>query len=101
MNILPPHQVTDNIKLASMIDLLRDGGELPPVLLYGDQSYSGSHRIAAWTELNMDIDYIEIDDDQYTQIMRSLSLDPIYDDISDFEIFMEEAIELGFAQNAK
>jgi len=100
-DIYPPHEVTDTDKLNSMINTLKKGGSLPPVLVCGVQAYSGSHRIAAWQQCEMDIEYVEISDEEYKQIMISMNLDPVYDDVYDFEPFLEEAQWLGFAGDAK
>ena len=101
MTIQPPHNINDRVKLADMIKLLRRGESLPPVLVHGEQAYSGSHRISAWTALRMDIEYVEITDADYEAIMNEMNLDPMYDSVYDFEVFLDTAIELGFAGNAK
>lgn len=100
-DIYPPHSIQDWDKFEAMVAVLESGGTLPPVLVNGVQAYSGSHRIAAWQQCEMDIDYIEISDEEYKQIMESMNLDPVYDVVYDFEIFLEQAVSLGFADVAK
>ena len=43
-----PHKPRDNDKLAAMVEALRSGGTLPPVVAYGERAFCGSHRIAAY-----------------------------------------------------
>lgn len=43
----PPHGVRDINKLNGMIEHLRNGGSLPPVIVDGEQAITGSHRLAA------------------------------------------------------
>jgi len=99
--IEPPHRAYDCNKVASMIKTIRAGGNLPPILVHGEQAYSGSHRIDAWQRLKIEIDYVLLDDNEYKKIMEYLNLDPVYDTISDFEPFLDAAIELGFAGDTK
>lgn len=89
-----PHEVRDQEKLQSMIDELEDGNDLPPVVVIGEQALTGSHRIAAWESCGMDIDYIEIEDDDYISAMKHLNLDPVYDQIpSDLNDFCKAVFE--------
>ncbi len=90
-----PHNVTDQGKLESMINHLSNGGELPPIVVCGDQAYSGSHRLAAWAHMGIEADVIELDDDDYCLIMANLDLDPSTDDVYDFDIFVNAAQDLG------
>lgn len=46
----PPHQITDAAKLEAMIETIRTGGELPPVVVNGYTALTGSHRCAAYAE---------------------------------------------------
>jgi len=101
MFIEPPHQAHERSKTASMIRTIRNGGTLPPILVHGEQAYSGSHRIDAWQRLDMEIEFVEIDDNEYESIMHHLNLDPVYDTICDFEPFLDAAQELGFAGDAR
>lgn len=43
----PPHAATDREKLNGMIEALRLGRPLPPIVVVGQQAISGSHRIEA------------------------------------------------------
>ena len=49
-SVREPHAVTDRAKLAAMIEQLRCGHDLPPVVVWadGEHALSGSHRIAAY-----------------------------------------------------
>lgn len=44
----PPHKAHDDAKLASMMAMLRQGIDLPPIVVNGETALSGSHRIAAY-----------------------------------------------------
>jgi hypothetical protein len=97
----PPHEVRDQDKLDAMIEILKNGGELPPVLVCGDRAYSGSHRLAAWANMGMEADAVEMSDEEYCEVMTELDLDPMYDDVTYFEEFLDVARELGFAGKAE
>lgn len=101
MYIKTPHAANDRSKLAGMLKALRRGEALPPVLMHGEQAYSGSHRIEAWTRMGIEIDYVEISDDDYRAIMIESNLDPVYDVVYDFEPFLNNAQYLGLAGKAK
>lgn len=62
-----PHDVRDTAKLAAMVEVLRTGGSLPPVVVEpnGVRALTGSHRIAAWYELGQDADVLVLTDEQY------------------------------------
>lgn len=62
-----PHEVRDAVKLAAMVDALRRGESLPPVVVEpnGVRAITGSHRLAAWAALGMEPDALELTDDQY------------------------------------
>ena len=97
----PPHEVRDQNKLDAMVEILKNGGELPPVLVCGDRAYSGSHRLAAWEMMGMEADVVEMSDDEYCEVMTALDLDPMYDEAEDFEEFLNVAQSLGLAVGAK
>ena len=97
----PPHEVRDQAKLNVLVEILKNSGELPPVLVCGDRAYSGSHRLAAWEIMGAEPSVVEIDDAEYCEVMTALDLDPMYDDAIDLEEFLNVARELGFAGNAK
>lgn len=69
----PPHEVRDKAKLQSMIDTLRSGGQLPPVVTYQGQAYTGSHRIAAWDACEMDRQAVELTDKEFVLSMALMS----------------------------
>lgn len=87
-----PHGVRDQSKLKRMIATLMAGGELPPVLVYGDDAYSGSHRLAAWAELDIEPDTIEINDGQFAAIMDATGF--AGGSITDYEDFLAQANNL-------
>jgi len=99
--IEPPHQPRDRAKLASMVKSLRANKMLPAILVYGEQAYSGSHRLAAWSMMDIEPDYVEINDDEYTKIMGSVNMDPIYDSVYDYDQFLQGAKSLGLAGGAQ
>jgi len=79
----PPHQVRDQEMLDAMIQTLESGGDLPPVVVLGDDALTGSHRLAAWEACQMEAEVVEIEDEDYVAAMEHLGLDPIYDDPTD------------------
>lgn len=102
MRYYPPHEVRDEDKLASMIKMLETGGELPSILVCGDYALSGSHRLAAWDEMEIDPrDYaVELTEEEYLDIKEHLNI-PADEDVEDYEEFLEAARELGLAGDAK
>ena len=97
----PPHEVRDQEKLNDLIEMLKNGGELPPVLVCGDRAYSGSHRLAAWEVMGVEPSVVEMSDEEYCQVMEALDLDPMYDEATDLEEFLTVAQALGFGVGAK
>lgn len=61
----PPHEIKDKAKLQSMIDTLEKGGQLPPVVVYGNDALTGSHRIAAWVAVDQDAQVVELTDKEF------------------------------------
>ena len=82
-----PHAARDKGKLNGMIETLKSGGELPPVVVCGDIAYTGSHRLAAWLACSMDAEAVEVSNEDYEETMELLCLDPMYDTIHDFNVF--------------
>ena len=97
----PPHEVRERNKLAGMIRALRRGESLPPVLVCGDNALSGSHRLVAWEKMGVEADVVEMSDEEYCETMTELGLDPMYDNIVDYEDFLITAQALGFGVGAK
>ena len=95
--IAPPMGVTDHSKLAQMVKALENGNTLPPVvaLIEGEQAFSGSHRIAAYRELDLPIPVVGISDGQYRAAMEHLGYDPDKDDVSDFHEFVDALRDMG------
>ena len=77
----PPHEVRDQGKLNALVEILKNGGELPPVLVCGDRAYSGSHRLAAWELMDVEPSVVE--------------------EATDLEEFLNVAQSLGFGVGAK
>lgn len=65
MDYNPPHEVKDKAKLQSMITSLKNGDQLPPVVVYGNDAYTGSHRMAAWDACEMDAQIVELTDEEF------------------------------------
>ncbi len=95
-----PHEANDELKLKSMISTLKSGNKLPAILVHNGQAYSGSHRIEAHKILDLEIEVVELIDNEFYEICNELSIDPIYDEITDFEYFFDEAKSLGFTGNS-
>ena len=75
----PPHEVRNQEKLQSMINTLGNDGDLPPIVVLGEDAITGSHRLAAWAACDMEAETIEIEDEDYVAAMNYLGLDPVYD----------------------
>lgn len=62
-----PHEVRDEAKLAAMVETLRAGGSLPPVVVEpnGVRALCGSHRLAAWAEAGVEAEALILTDEQY------------------------------------
>lgn len=75
MNHQPPHEIRDREKLEKMIEHLRNGNELPPIVANGEIAFSGSHRLAAYSVCNMDPQVVEINDEEFVTAMGFLGLD--------------------------
>ena len=52
-------------KVEKMINHLRSGGTLPPILANGDQALSGTHRLAAYELIGEIPDIVQVDDAHY------------------------------------
>lgn len=74
----PPHEAEDQKKVEALVEAFRCGKEVTPVVVYGDDAYTGSHRIAAhaiavenWESGNWDFEtytdlpVVEIDDEEF------------------------------------
>lgn len=93
MRYNPPHEVRDTEKLSSMINALKSGQSLPPIIVCGEVAFSGSHRIAAHEKLWISINTTEITDNEIRRAMLICDLDPDYDEINDFQEF-ENALKI-------
>lgn len=85
----PPHEVRDEAKLQSMIATLQNGGKLPPVVVCGDDAFTGSHRLAAWEACEITPDFLEISERDYilaVALMNGVN-DLNLDDPDDVEFF--------------
>ena len=112
MTITPPHAVRDEGKLAAMVAAIRDGQQLPPVIVVGADgggnvyALSGSHRLAAWQQTDVEPRYIDIEDGEYVAAAVHLGDDPddvrAEDKIGDYDEFVAAlratGAELGDAE---
>lgn len=89
-----PHQVRDQAKLQRMIDTLRSGGQLPPIVVCGYQAFTGSHRIAAWNACRMDHQAVEISEAEYIATMTKMGLDWETDEVMDYTDFCDALYEV-------
>jgi len=87
--INPPHEVRNEKKLQSMIDTLESGKSLPPIVVCGNQAYTGSHRLAAWEACNVEPEVVEIsENDLMIAIAKVNGIDDFNpDDKDDIEFF--------------
>lgn len=90
----PPHTVQDAQKLEKMINVIENGGELPPILLCGEKALTGSHRIAAYNYAETEVPHIEIEEELYVDAVKAMGLDPIYDEVRDYCELAEKMYEL-------
>jgi len=84
--ITPPHEVTDENKLESLIKALENGVNLPPVVVYAGQAYSGSHRLAAWEACGRDPAVIELSETEMLMAIckyNGYDYDPDFDDANE------------------
>ena len=86
---IAPHDVIDPEKVVDMVRALRRGDPLPPIIVQGCRAFSGTHRLAAWAAVGAAPSVIEIDEDEYDYACLYLGLDPVYDEVTDFEPFVE------------
>lgn len=93
MDYNKPHEIRDEKKLQSMIDTLRAGGELPPVLVIGYNALTGSHRLAAWEACDRAAIVIELSDEDYIAAMRAQGLNE-WDEIYDYSDFCRALYEV-------
>lgn len=81
-----PHEVTDEGKFAAMVEVLRNGGSLPPVVVEPNEQRAlcGSHRIAAWVEAGVSAEALVLTDDQYLAACEYLNVEYL-DEVSDYD----------------
>jgi hypothetical protein len=92
-----PHPAYDESKVASMVATLVGGGVLPPILIAGESTaLTGSHRHEAYmrwedtdTYNGTEIPTVMLSDDDCVQAMIYIGLDPIRDNICDYDAFIE------------
>ena len=94
MHFQPPHEIKDPKKYLSMVKAIESGIKLPPIVVCGEQALSGSHRIAAWNACEEEIDYIEIGEDLYIAACESMGLDPLYDEVRDYDELCQQIYNL-------
>lgn len=71
-DIIPPHEVQDEAKLAALVESMRaKGWQGRELLIYdgihGTQSLTGSHRLAAASQLDLTVQCYLIEDDELTE----------------------------------
>lgn len=86
----PPHEPTDDTKVVRMVEAIRRGGRLPPIVVNGENALTGSHRIEAyrragalneacfgegWERAELTIPTVEIDDDEYLAACASVDVE--------------------------
>ncbi len=95
-----PHTPDNKVKLASMVAAIKSGETMPPLVVIGETAITGSHRIAAYDAANslveastdddwdsalpIEIPTVELCNDDYTQGMIAIGLDPSVDDPREF-----------------
>ena len=98
----PPQVDIDEACLAQMIEHLRGGHSLPPIIVCGEIAFSGSHRLEAWHSEDIEPPTVEISDSDYCDAMRTLGLDPVYDQLNNYDDFCDalraNGVELGNAE---
>ena len=62
-DIIPLHEVIFPDKVVNMVRFLNKGGELPPVVSWGDDALSGTHRLAAHVIAGKMVPVIQLPDD--------------------------------------
>lgn len=102
MDYQAPHEVRDTAHLARMIESLRNGKSLPPILVCGGTAFSGSHRLEAWRSEGVAGAVVEITDEEYCDAMRAIGLDPVYDHLTEYDDFWDalraNGVDLGAAE---
>lgn len=94
----PPHEVRDYDKLDSMTDVIESGGRLPPIVVYENQAYTGSHRIAAWRYCNVEPNYITLTKWEFVNTLAVMDgIDELLDvnnddDMEFFEKYIDQEI---------
>lgn len=90
--IIPPHEVRDQDKYASLVESMSEGGWLGrPVLAYEDPGYglralTGSHRIAAANEAGIRIPCLvltDLTDDEVVALRDADTIDGAVDTLTD------------------
>jgi len=92
-----PHGPNNDAKLAAMMETLRRGEHLPPIVVCGEQAFCGSHRIEAyrrawrlrdslgeaWELVPDDIQAVELSDDDYRAACTLAGVEYL-DDLRDY-----------------
>ena len=89
----PPNPVNDEAKVDGMIETLRAGGSLPPIVVCGEKAWTGSHRLAAYKAEEIYVEdsmIIELDLDEESKILREMG-----DDWDSYDDFVDAGISLG------
>ena len=102
LEYLPPNTDINDPYVWLMIQHLRDGGSLPPIIACGSIALSGSHRLAAWKSEEIEPPTVKISNSDYCDAMRTMGLDPFYDHITEYHEFCDilraNGVDLGEAE---
>ena len=97
-----PHEADNKEKLNSMIKSLENGNELPAIIVIGEIALNGSHRLSAWSAMEIEPSVVEISSDDYTATCESLFGDVVtIDEIYDFDEFCNTLYVITDDQDVK
>jgi hypothetical protein len=95
-----PHSVQNQDQFAAMVATLQAGGNLPPVVVNGSKAITGSHRIAAWRECDMDQEVVELSDLDYLRACYVCRCD-VAEEAGEWNLFVAAAYELTDDEEVK
>lgn len=109
-----PHEVKDTDKFNAMVEAIRTGQQLPSVVVLGYDAYTGSHRLAAysearrraenleegWEDADTETPIIEIEDEEYIAACERIFIEP-GDEIYDYNEFCEALYEVTAREELK
>jgi hypothetical protein len=95
-----PHSVQNQDQLSEMVATLQSGGKLPPVVVNGTKAITGSHRIAAWRECDMDQEVVELSDIDYLRACYVLRCD-VAEEAGEWNLFVAAVYEVTDDEEVK